>query len=74
MSNYDDDIYDYILKVHMSGFKVRYVQYIDFETNMIYFTKDKYEAGAFNPYERAVQIANFLENESYIKKVEIIQC
>lgn len=68
-----DDIYQYLLKVHKGLFKTYWVKFINWEEGYIEYTKDQSEAGGFEPYSRAVEIANFLENEPGITKVEIIQ-
>ncbi|MBE6143276.1 MAG: hypothetical protein E7177_04760 [Erysipelotrichaceae bacterium] len=68
-----DDIYQYLLRVHKGLFKVYWVKYIDWDNGYIEYTKDKHEAGGFEPYERAVEIAHFLENEPGITEIEIIE-
>ena len=63
--------YQYLLKVRLKGFKTRWVKFIDWEERMIYYTKDEFEAGGFEPYSRAVEVARFLENEPSVVKVVI---
>ena len=74
---YDEyDLYTgkrYILRVHKGLFKKCYVDHIDIDEEMIYYTQDPYEAGVFYPYERAVDVARILEEQQQgVTKVDII--
>lgn len=63
----------YCLKVHFSIFKWAYVKCIYWHRNEIVYTKDFDDAGDFGSYERAQEVAEFLENEPGIAYVEIIE-
>lgn len=65
-------MYQYFLKVHFV-FRSLYVEYIDWDAGEIFYTKDFHLAGDFETYERACEVANFLEGQPKIKRVEIIE-
>ena len=67
-----DDYNQYIIKVKFGLFKSAYVEFIDWDSNMIYYTKDKHFAGDFATYERACEVAAFLENEPDVAYAEVI--
>ena len=69
-----DDYNDYIIKVKIGLFKTMYVEYIDWETNMVYYTKDKDYAGDFGSYERALEICELLERLPDVSYAEVIVC
>ena len=62
----------YFIKVHFSIFKSAWVEYIDWDDMMIYYTKDFYQAGYFEPYERACEVAEFLETQKGIAWAEVV--
>ena len=70
-------MYQYFLKVHFSLFKTAYVEFIDWDNGQILYTKDFHLAGDFETYERACEVAHFLETEPSVKprvkRVEIIE-
>lgn len=69
---YYDDINQYIIKVRYKNLRTYYVKFIDWDAGTIEYTKEKYEAGAFEPYSRALEIAEFLENEPNVLKAEVV--
>ena len=69
---YYDDINQYIIKVRYKNLRTYYVKFIDWEAGTIEYTKEKYEAGSFEPYSRALEIAEFLENEPNVLKAEVV--
>ena len=62
----------YFIKVHFSIFKSAYVEYIDWDEGMVYYTKDFHYAGYFEPYERACEVAEFLETQKDVAWAEVI--
>lgn len=68
-----DDYNQYIIKVRDRNLRSYYIKFIDWETGRIEYTKDKWEAGGFEPRYRAYEVAEFLERQDFILKVEVIE-
>lgn len=67
-----EDYNQYLIKVRLKNLKSYYVKYIDWEYGTIQYTRYEAEAGAFEPYERALEIRDFLEAEPGVISAKIV--
>lgn len=64
---------EYLVKVSFSLFNTAYVQYINWNSGDILYTKNKNQAGCFESYSRACEIAEWLEREGMVASAEVIE-
>ena len=67
---YDYD--EYYIKVRYKNLRTYYVKFVDWSEGTIEYTKEFAEAGAFEPYSRALEIAEFIESQPNVISAKVV--